>query len=159
MKTIVIYGRRTPCWMSLFYLVSKKYNVRVISDDEMVLWVAKRLGIEIVSFEEMGMCHLFLCIHGTRILKREEFTRQQSVNIHPTLELYRGKDPIRRYIENKNTNGSVSSHYMIEEVDAGLIIDTQYFDTPICKTHADFYNVAYIHYIKCLDETLNKLGI
>lgn len=159
MTTVVLYGRRTPCWMALTYLVAKKYNVKVISDDRAVLLVAEKLGVEVRSFEERGFCDLFLCIHGTRILTRQEFTQTRCVNIHPTLELYKGKDPIRRYIENKNTDGSVSSHYMIEEVDAGLVIDTQYFETPVCNTHADFYNIAYIHYLACLEETLKKIGI
>lgn len=156
-KNIILYGRRTPCWIALYHLKDKGYNIKVVSDDRNVLFVAQKLGIEVRSFEERGFCDLFICIHGTRILTKHELGQSFCVNIHPALELYRGKNPIGRYIENKNIDGSVSSHFMTEIVDAGKIIDTQYFETPICNSHADFYNIAYIHYINCLDETLKKI--
>ena len=158
MKTIVIYGRRTPCWVALNYLMTKKnVFIKVVSDDENVLWLAEKLGSDIRPIQAYGFFDLLICIHGTHIFTREELKQGVCVNIHPALEKYRGTNPIKRYIENKDIDGSVSAHFMSEIIDEGEIIHTEYFETPICNSHADFYNCSYIHYLKTIDKVLEKV--
>jgi methionyl-tRNA formyltransferase len=156
-KTIVLYGRRNTAAMCLVYLVAKGYNVKVVSDDMNVLWMAEKLKVEVRRMEERGYFDMLLCVHGRHIFSYEELVQAPHVNIHPALEKYRGHNPIKSYIENKDIDGSVSSHYMVEEVDAGKVIHTEYFETPICHSYADFYNVAYPYYIKLLDKTLELM--
>ena len=47
--------------------------------------------------------------------------------------------------------------YMIKEVDAGEVIGRINFETPVIETYAEFYNIAYRYYIKCLDYSLKTI--
>jgi methionyl-tRNA formyltransferase len=162
-KTIVLYTNRNVGATALMYLVAKGYNVYIISEDKDVLEVASNLGC--ISFEYFDLTgldfDLFLCVHGRKVIPKEYLVDGKMVNIHPCLSLnYKGHNPIKRYIENKEQVGSVESHYMVEEVDAGEIIHQEFFPTGLCNTYADFYNIANpFYYIKCIEKTLEKLGI
>lgn len=159
MKTIILYGRRNVATLCLSYLVARNYNVKVVSDDGNVIWLAEKLGCDIRTIGNKGFFDLLLCVHGTHIFSKDELKHGVHVNIHPTLEKYRGNNPIKKYIENKDFEGSVSSHYMVEEVDRGDVIHQEFFETPICNSYADFYNIAYPFYLKTIEQTLYKLEI
>lgn len=157
-KTIILYCRRNVGLYALSFLVAKGwYDVKVISDDLNVRWLANTLGVKLISFDTMGEFDLFLCVHGNKILGREYLQKGVFVNVHPCLHLYRGADPISKYIANKDVLGSVQSHYMIEEVDAGEVIEGEFFTTPPVANHADFYNIAAPYYFKVIAKTLEKL--
>lgn len=158
-KTIIFYGRRNTGLIVLPFIVAKGYNVKVMSDDVTVQWTAAALGLEMVELDTMGKFDLFLSCHGTIIIKKKYLDLGTFVNIHPCLNLYPGKDPISKYIADKRIRATVSSHYMIEKIDAGEQICEVPFETPVCETYADFYNVAYRYYLICVNETLNRLGL
>ena len=157
MKTIILYTRRNVGLIALSYLVARGHTVRVISDDENVLWLAKELACEVVSLDTMGEFDFFICVHGNRIIDKKYLAAGKFINIHPCLYKYRGHNPIKRYILNEDNHGTVESQYMIEEVDAGDVIHKEDFFTGKCSSFADFYNVALPYYFKCLDATLNKI--
>jgi methionyl-tRNA formyltransferase len=159
MKTIITYCRRNVGMAILPFLVAKGYGVKVISDDETVLWMADSLGLEIVTLDSMGEFDLFLCVHGNKIIDKKYLVDKKFVNVHPCLYKYKGHNPIRRYILGKDTDGTVESHFMTEVVDEGEVIIEVGFETPICKTYADFYNVALKHYFFVIDKTLEALDI
>jgi len=157
LQTIVLYARRNTGLCALSYLVASGHTVKVISDDENILWMADKLGCEIVTFDTMGEFGLFICVHGNKVLDKKYLVPGRMVNIHPCLGQYPGHNPIKKYIENKNTIGTVESQYLIEEVDAGEVIHTENFITKPCNTFADFYNVALPKYFVVLEATLRKL--
>jgi len=153
---LVLYTRRNVGMYCLSHLVALGHEVSVISDDPNVRWLAERYGCKVCNFETIGDFDVFYCIHGNRIIPEKYLEKGVFINQHPCLYKFKGANPIKRYVLGADTEASVESHYMVKEVDAGEVIHSEHFETPICKTYADFYNVALPYYIKCLDETLNR---
>jgi len=156
-QKIVFYGRRNTGMYILAFLVAKGYEVKVISDDANVLYVANSLGLDVVNLETMGDFDLFICCHGIKIIDSKYLIPGKFINVHPCLYKYKGHNPIKRYIENKDRRGSVESHFMMEEVDSGEVIHSEYFETPVITTFAEYYNIALPYYFKCIERTLNVL--
>jgi len=159
MKTIILYCRRNVGMCIIPYIVAKGFGVKVISDDEDVLWMAESLGLEIVTLDSMGEFDWFICVHGTTILKKEQLKEGRMLNVHPCLFKYRGKNPIAKYILNEDEEGSVEVQYMVEQVDAGEVIHREDFYTGKVKTFELFYNIALPFYFKAIDRAFEKLGI
>ena len=154
---VVLFTRRNVGMYCLSYLVALGHEVSLVSDDKNVLWLGERLGCKTTTMEEIEDYGLLVSIHWHKIIPEMYLKQNQAINIHPCLYLYPGKNPISQYIENKDKKGSVESHYMIKEVDAGEVIHQEFFPTPICNDFASFYNIALPFYFKNLDATLNKI--
>lgn len=159
MKTIIFYGKRNTGMALLPFLVASGYKVKVMSGDADVEWMAHSLKLETVELERMGEFDLFICCHGTRIIPKEYLDKGVFINIHPCLQKYPGKNPIQKYVDNKDTVGTVESHYMVEQVDAGKKICCFGFYTGEVKTPQEFYAIAMPHYFKCLSQTLKEIGL
>lgn len=159
MKTIILYGRRNVGMIALVYLWGKfpADTIKLITDDENMIWFAKRYGIERVTFRSMGEFDIFLCCHGDKILPKQYLKEGKMVNIHPCLWKYKGQNPIKRYILNEDEEATVESHWLIEEVDAGEVIHREDFHTGKVSTYEAFYNIAFPVYIKVLDKTIEKI--
>lgn len=154
MKTIILCTRRNVGLYSLSFLVSLGYNVRVITDDENVKWLASVLNCELVDFDTMGVCSLLLSVHWHKIIELKDLQYGRAVNIHPCLYKYPGHNPIKKYIKNGDTQASVESHVMTDVIDEGEVIHQEFFETKKCHNYADFYNQAVDKYLKCIDRTL-----
>jgi methionyl-tRNA formyltransferase len=160
MKTVLLYTRRNVGLVALSFLKAKGFNVKVISDDYNVLWLASELGCQEVSgFDDMGEFDIFLSVHGWKIVPMKYLKGKIAINVHPCLSLYKGVNPIKRYIENKDQVGSVESHYMEEKADEGTVIHTETFYTGVCKEYQDFYNIALLYYFSCISRTFKRLGL
>jgi SAM-dependent methyltransferase/folate-dependent phosphoribosylglycinamide formyltransferase PurN len=155
--TIILYTRRNVALYSLAYLVAKGHSVKVITDDDNVVWLAGKLSCEIVTLDTMGEFDLFLCVHGNKIIDKKYLVEGKMVNVHPCLFKYKGHNPVRRYIHNLDTLATVESQWMIEEVDAGEVLHTVAFETPVVATFAEFYNIALPFYFRCLDATIETI--
>jgi len=156
-REVVFYGRRNTGLYILAYLVAKGYAVKVVSDDPHILALADNLGLRIVNFETMGKFDLFICCHGNKIIAEKFLVPGKFINIHPCLYKYKGHNPIKRFLENKDGSGSVESQFMVAEVDAGEIIHSEYFETPAVTTFAEYYNIAVPYYFRCIEKTMEKL--
>ncbi len=154
---IVFYGNRNTGQLVLSYLVAKGHQVKVITEEKRLEETARMYHLPVVDFDTMGEYDLFICCHGRRIIESKYLKDRKFINIHPCLFKYKGHNPIKRYIENKDTLGSVESQWMVEEVDAGEVIIRKEFATPVCATYANFYNIAYPYYLECIEETLKKI--
>ncbi len=154
---IILYTRRNVGMYCLSHLVALGHDVSVITDDKNVEWLAERYGCKIVRIDDMGEFDYFICIHGNKIIPSRFLQEGKMINIHPCLYKYKGHNPIKRYIVGKDTDATVESQWMIEEVDAGDVIFQQKFITPICNSYADFYNVAVPFYYSCLEKTLELI--
>jgi len=159
MRTVVVlYARRNTGMVVLSFLVAQGYDVRVVSDDDDVIWLADILNCPIFTLETIGKFDLFVCCHGNKIIQKQYLDKGTCINIHPCLYLYRGKDPVSRFIENKNTLGSVGVHHMTEVVDGGEVIVEEKFFTGEVNSYAEFYNIALKFYLVALQRVLKKLG-
>lgn len=155
--TIILYTRRNVGMYALSYLVAKEYSVKVISDDANVLWLAGTLGCKIVDFDTMGEYDLFICVHGDKIIDKKYLKPGFMINVHPCLNRYPGVNPIKKYIRNKDTEATVESQWLIEDVDAGVVIHREEFNTPPITSYEGFYNIAMPYYWKVLDGTMSKI--
>lgn len=161
MKTILLYANRSVGINSLLLLKTMGYTVVVVTEDDDVASVAEELSVPVINFGSIQYFDydLFICIHGRKIIPNDWLKENKMINIHPCLHKYKGHNPIKRYIIGKDTDGTVESQWLTEVVDGGEVIHREDFKTPICNTYADFYNVAFVYYTKCLIETLKKVGI
>jgi len=157
MKTIILCTRRNVGLYSLTFLVSLGYDVRVITDDENVKWLANILNCELVDFENMGEYDLILSVHWHKFIDKKYFEYGSAINIHPCLFKYPGSNPIRQYIRNGDTQASIESHWMTEVIDKGEVVHQEFFETKKCHDYAEFYNQCVDKYLKCIDRTLKQV--
>ena len=161
MKTIILYCRRQTGVAALLYLVAKGYRVFVISDDENVIGLARELGVGLTTLEVVPHLtfDLFLCVHGNKLIPKEYLVEGKFVNVHPCLYKYKGHNPIKRYILGMDTDATVEAHFMTDVIDDGQVIYGVKFETPVCKTYAEFYNVALKYYFTVIKNVLIELGL
>lgn len=157
MKTVILLTRRNVGMYSLSLLVAKGYKLKVITDDENVKWLAGVLGCELTDLDNMGEYDLLLSVHWNKIIDTKYFEYGSAINVHPCLSWYKGKNPVKRYIANKNTKASVESHWMTEVVDEGEVVHQEFFETPIVESYQTFYDYAVPFYFKCIQETIKKV--
>jgi len=155
--TVIFYGRTQMGTVVLSYLVAKGYDVRVIPEDDLIRDMCKYYDLDIINLDTMGWFDLFICCHGSKIIPAGYLIEGKFINMHSCLWKYKGKDPIRRYIDNKDTEASIESHYMVPEIDAGEVITRVLFNTPIVDSYGDYFNIALPYYLQCIDETLKKI--
>lgn len=158
MKKILLFTRRNVGLISLSYLIARGHKVYVISDDADVLWLALSLGAiarpHIKYVKDFGDFDMVLSVHWNKVIPVEYFNGKPAVNVHPLLTWYKGKNPVSRYIENKNTSASVESHYMTDVVDEGEVICREFFETEVIDSYASFYNIALPYYFRIIERTL-----
>lgn len=157
MKTIIFYGRTQVGSVILSYLVAKGFKVKVIPEDDLIRNLCKYYNLEIVSLDTMGKFDLFVCCHGSKVINERYLIPNKFINMHSCLWKYKGVNPIKRYIENKDTKASIESHFLVKEVDAGQVITRILFETPIVSTYGEYFNLAIPYYYQCIEETLKKL--
>lgn len=157
MKTIIFYGRTQMGMVVLSHLVALGHKVKVIPEDKMIEDMCGYYNLEIVTLDTMGEFDFFICCHGKKIIDSKYLVEGKFINMHSCLFKYKGQNPIKRYIENKDTKASIESHYMVEEVDAGKVITRVLFTTPIVSNHQEYFNIATPYYYECIDKTLKKL--
>lgn len=156
---IVLYTRRNVGLIALSHLVALGHDVMAVTDDANVAWLATRLGCNVVAeqhVENHSYDYIF-SVHWHKKISMGLIQNNNGINFHPCLSLYKGKDPISKYIKDKQVIGSVSSHIMTEKFDEGEVIHEEYFETGVINDYASFYNQAFPYYWKCIDETLNKI--
>ena len=141
--------------------------VCVIPVDEPVQSVAKDLGLnlqkpknindeEFVGYLRTLKADLFVCCHGRQIIKDKLLVTVRAINMHPCLYKYKGAEPIRRLLEDKNKKASVAVHWMTEKVDEGNVI-VENFQNVESGTIVGVYNELYHLYSSSLIEALEKI--
>lgn len=159
MTTIILYGRRNTAQLALSFLVAKGFKVKVITDDFWVTQLANSLNVEECTLDNMGEFDIFISVHGNKIVPMKYLEGKIAFNCHPCLGKYKGHNPIKRYLENKDVMATVDSHFMVEEADMGEVIVSVPFATGQISTYAEFYNEAVPFYFTLFERSLNKLNI
>ena len=155
--TIILYCRRNTGLCALSYFVAAGHKVKVITDDVDIIVLAYDLGVPIIDENTMGEYDLIVSVHWNKIIKDVYLAGKKSFNVHPCLFKYKGKDPIARYIKNKDIVGSVAAHRMTSVVDEGEVLCEWKFYTGIVEGYAEFYNLALPYYFKTFDLAMKKL--
>lgn len=165
---IIFYGGRQAGMIQLLTLLALGHKVVcVIPVDETVEAAAKSLGLEIqkpkdinedtfIDYLETLKADLFVCCHGRQIIKPRILRMIKAINTHPCLYKYKGIEPIRRLLEDKNTKASVAVHFMAEKVDEGEVIIENFKE--ITSTTVDgAYNELYPLYSETLIRALQTM--
>lgn len=165
---IIFYGGRQAGLIQLLTLLALGHKiVCVVAVDEIVEEGAKSFGLEVqkpqninddtfVDYLESLKADLFVCCHGRQILKPRILKMVKAINTHPCLYKYKGAEPVRRLLEDKNTRASVAVHCMVEKVDEGEVI-VENFKEVTSTTAEGVYNELYPLYSKTLIDALNLL--
>ena len=102
---------------------------------------------------------LFVNVHGRDIVTDEELMmpRHGGFNVHPCLSLYKGKDPVGRFLADGRVFASVGGHIMTSNIDDGPVLTEWYHDVSGMKTREEVYNRIYYLYPEVIWECLYKL--
>lgn len=156
--TIILYTRRNVGMCALSYFVAAGHRVKVVTDDVSIKKLARNLGSPVVDQDTMGEYDLIVSVHWHKLIPEVYLVGRIGINFHPCLSLYRGTNPIKRYIENKNTTASVASHFMTNVFDDGEVICEEFFETGIVESYADFYNQALPYYFRVFAKTMKMIS-
>ena len=104
-------------------------------------------------------CDILLSVHGREIIKKNifELPKIASLNVHPFLYHYKGSDPIRRAIKDKNWNASVGCHHITDIVDGGEVVEELFVKILPSDNPCDVYSQLYPYYSIVVIKSLNSL--
>ena len=113
MKTAIFYGKSQVGLVVLLDLLANDFKVKIMPNDDIIRQAGKYRGLEEVTLDTMGKFDLFLSCHGERIIPMRYLAGAPCVNMHDCLFKYKGRTPIQRYMDNKDTQASIESHHII----------------------------------------------
>jgi methionyl-tRNA formyltransferase len=104
---------------------------------------------------------LMVSVHSREIIPMSllNTTKLGGINIHPCLKVYKGKNPIQRFLEGEERQASVGVHWMTDNVDMGKTIYEIFIDIDRQKVNGviEVYNILYPYYSIALIKTLSLL--
>lgn len=165
---ILFYGGRQAGVVGLLTVLARKHEVIcVVPVDEPVESVARSLSLTVEkpknineeSFVEKikeWKPDLFLCCHGRQMIRSIILSLVPCMNVHPCLYAYKGAEPVKKLLEDKNTKASVAVHWMSEKVDDGEVIIERFKEVE-SKTVEGIYNELYPAYSITIAEALEKI--
>lgn len=167
MKIIFYGGKQAGMVALLTLLVQKQEIVCVVPVDDIVAGIAGCLKLNIKKVDDINDSNfvdylrklepdLFFCCHGRQIIKKPLLKLAQSINLHPCLYKYKGKDPIIRLLADQEKKASVGAHFMVEKVDDGPALVEEFIETN-GKTPAEVYNDLYPLYALVTKKVLERL--
>ncbi len=159
MTTILLYCRRNVGLCALSYFVAAGFRVKVISDFDEILALARNLRCEIVTQETAYDYEWLFSIHWHKIIPEKYLKPNRGVNWHPLLHRYPGANPVKKYIDNGDVMASLGSHIMTDVPDAGQRIDLIMYGLGKVTSYAEFYNDMLPIYYRSFRRTLDKLNI
>lgn len=168
---IIYYGGRQAGAVCLLSILARGDRVScAIPQDEIVKNIAKEYRLAVFSPKSINSeesekylrglkADLFVCVHGRQIVKKNILgsTKMGGINVHPCLYKYKGANPVERMLSDGETRASVGVHRMVDEVDAGEILEELFIDVAGCKSAVEVYNALYPLYAIALKKTLDKL--
>ena len=137
MKSITVYARKTVAAELIRWLgttgAAEITQVVVASEEEAVTSAARHVGARVLSWsqrQEIEPTDLAVSLLFPMRLRADQLTlaRLGAINFHPApLPDYRGVGGYNIAILEGLTQWAVTAHYMTETIDAGPIIDVEWF--------------------------------
>jgi methionyl-tRNA formyltransferase len=154
--------------IGLLTILTKSHKIlSVVAYDELVKMVCEQYNIKIFdSIKDKGFLEylkksdLLVSVHGREIITKEllDLPRIGCINVHPCLYKYKGKDPIKRLLEDGENKASVGVHYMNETVDKGELIIEEFVNVKDLKDVVSIYNRLYPYYSIVLIKALEYIN-
>lgn len=148
-------------------LISKGHKfISVVSYSEKLSRILAFFNIPIYSsihnqyfIAALRRADILVSVHGREILNTQHLSlpKYGCINVHPYLYKYKGADPIRKALIDKNFKASVGVHKMEAEIDSGEVIYEEFVDTAGSNTIGEIYNKLYPYYSIALLKALDIL--
>jgi methionyl-tRNA formyltransferase len=102
---------------------------------------------------------ILVSVHGREIVTSNllSLPRLGAINVHPYLYKYKGKDPVKRALKDKNYKASVGVHKMTEKIDEGKVIIEKFINVDNAKSENEIYNILYPYYSVVLIDAIKKI--
>jgi len=99
---------------------------------------------------------LFLSVHGREIVSAEliKLPRYGAINIHPYLYKYKGGDPVKRALKDRNFKASVGAHIVENRIDEGKVLVEEFVDVSGADSVEGIYNRLYPCYCRVIVKVL-----
>lgn len=168
LKVIFLGGKQAGV-IGLLTTVAVGCNVlAVVTGSDIVKELAKRLGLPIYYsvkqdeiIELLPETDLMISVHSREVIPMEilDAVRIGGINVHPCLSEYKGRNPVKRFVENGKAKASVGVHRMVEEVDCGEVLEEMFvdIDRDVITTVTEVYNSLYPYYAIALLDVLGRL--
>jgi len=166
MNTCLMIGKQAGVIGFLTTLASKNTISAVVAYDNDTEMMAKQW--EIPTFKTINdkefldylkKSDILISIHGREIVSKEiiKIPKYGCINVHPCLYKYKGKEPVKKMLEDGVTKASVGIHWMTEKIDSGDIIIEEFVDVNGLKNEIEIYNMLYPYYSSILFKALELI--
>ncbi len=111
-------------------------------------------------FKKLKQSDILLSVHGREIVKPDllELPKLGAINVHPYLYKYKGADPVRRALRDKEYKASVGVHRMEERVDEGKVLVEEFVDITGARSVEEAYNMLYPSYATAILKALSDIS-
>jgi methionyl-tRNA formyltransferase len=133
---------------TLFEKVNNEFEIHYIYSQEHLLEYTDQL-----SKKDVLLSFLSGIIIPEKVLSAIKY----GVNIHPAPPQYPGRDVHHFAIFNNVTRYGATAHFIITKVDAGRILDVEYFDVPQGISPCELFEMAKENAYVVLDRILIKI--
>ncbi len=167
-KNACLMAGRQAGAIGVLTVLAKKIDIlAIVAYDENVEMVSKEFKIPLFEtihngkfLKKLSQADLLICVHGKEIVPEEilNLPKINSINVHPCLYKYRGKNPVERLLKDGNAKASVGVHYMTKKIDAGKIIAEEFVNVSEIENVEAVYNILYPYYSLSLSIAIDKIN-
>jgi methionyl-tRNA formyltransferase len=166
LKVCLIAGKQAGIVGALTVLSKGNQILASVSYSDELTDILKCLSIPVYSTideREFIKClansDVLISVHGKEIVKPDLFKlpRLGSVNIHPYLYKYKGKDPVGRALKEREFKASVGAHVITEQIDGGRVLIEEFIDITGANSVEEIYNRLYPYYCSVILKVLDIL--
>ena len=153
--------------IGILTIVAKGYRIlSVVAYDSLVKMICREFNLPIFDsiqnkffLRDLKKSDLLISIHGKEIVPENLLflPKYNCINVHPCLYKYKGKEPIKRLLKDKNTKASVGVHYMTQKLDDGRVIIEEFTNVKGLTDVESIYNALYPYYSLALSKALNYI--
>jgi len=167
MKACLMAGKQAGVIGILTILAKKIDVIAIVPYDNNVANISKELNIPIFKSindkefkKKLVKSDLLISIHGREIVTKDILTMPKigCINVHPCLYKYKGKEPIKQLLKDKNSKASVGIHYMTENIDEGKVIIEEFVDVEGLTNVESIYNALYPYYSLAILKSIDNIG-
>ncbi|MBN3039643.1 MAG: hypothetical protein JW867_00785 [Candidatus Omnitrophica bacterium] len=170
---IAFMGARNSACTGILSLLAQGHNITAaVSYDSELTGLIEKFNIRVFStvkdkkfIEYLKISDLLLSIHGREVVDENilNIPRLGAVNLHPFLYKYKGKEPVRRALEEENYKASVGAHVMTKDLDCGQVLVEEFKDVSGAKSVEEVYNRLYPLYslvtLKAIEALTGKVSL
>lgn len=153
--------------IGILTIVAKGHRIlSVVAYDSLVKMICREFNLPIFDsiqnkffLRDLKKSDLLISIHGKEIVPENLLflPKYNCINVHPCLYKYKGKEPIKRLLKDKNTKASVGVHYMTRKLDDGRAIIEEFTNVKGLTDVESIYNALYPYYSLALSKALNYI--